>query len=359
MLDFEGAAHVAHGDSIEGALRQLGAETRALHVVRDLLTYGPCDPDPAHHVQLRLAHWGVPPDRTGEFSLSATVSGWPSSQPIVVWAAPRAWSDQLFLWWTLDALAREHVDLSRVYRAAPVTYHPLAATGAAPRLELARALAQAQPIAPELVDASRELWRSFASPSPLPFDELRRAGRSAIPGLASIAEPHGWWFPRLIDGRLRLSEMDELLLYAFDDEWRGPSALLRGTRADDITDRLINVYGDWIIVARLMELGQARRPGVPAARRRRMGTARLPNHGCWQPAMRRMYAVCSRGACNLHGRLSDARSCAAIRPRRRRRGMAPRAIYLIHECCDLSGRILATRLRRTDVQGVTQATKRK
>jgi len=181
------------------------------------------------------------------------VSSWPSTQPIVVWAAPRAWSDQLFLWWTLDALAREHVDLSRVYRAAPVTYHPLAATGGAPRPELARALAQAQPIAPELVDASRELWRSFVSPSPLPFDELRRADPSSIPDLASIAEPHGWWFPRLIDGRLRLSEMDELLLYAFDGEWRGPSALLRGTRTDDITDRLINVYGDWIIVARLME----------------------------------------------------------------------------------------------------------
>src|SRR5262249_42572620 len=37
---------------------------------------GPCDPDPARHVQLRLAHWEVPPDRAGEFSLSATVSNW-------------------------------------------------------------------------------------------------------------------------------------------------------------------------------------------------------------------------------------------------------------------------------------------
>jgi Domain of unknown function (DUF1835) len=253
MLDFDGAAHIAHGDSVAGALCQLGAETSTLQVVRDLLTYGPCDTDPARHMELRLAHWQVLPDRAGEFSLSATLSSWPSTQPIVVWAAQHAWSDQLFLWWTLDALARAHVEPSRVYWAAPVTHHRLAATGAAPSSELARALAQARPIAPELVDASRELWRCFASPSPLPFDELRRAGLSAVSDLASIAEPHGWWFPRLIDGRLRLSEMDELLLYVFDNDWRGPTALLRGMRAADITDRLFNVYGDMIVIARLTE----------------------------------------------------------------------------------------------------------
>jgi hypothetical protein len=250
MFDFTQVAHVVHGDSVAGSQRLLGAGT--LQVVRDLLTYGPCDADPERHVQLRLAHWQAPSDRASEFSLAATVSAWPAEQPIVVWAT-RAWSDQLFFWWTLDALARAHVQPSRVWWAEPVTYHPLAATGAAPPAELARALAQARPITPELVDAARELWLRFASPSPLSFDELRRAGSTAVPELASIAEPHGWWFPQFTNGVLRLSEMDELLLHTFDSEWRGPETLLHGARADDITHGLFNVYGDTIVIARLME----------------------------------------------------------------------------------------------------------
>ncbi len=43
---------------------------------------------------------------------------------------------------------------------------------------------------------------------------------------------HGAWFPRLVDGRLRLSDLDAVLLEAVGDAWITPGALVRTLRED-------------------------------------------------------------------------------------------------------------------------------
>jgi len=42
----------------------------------------------------------------------------------------------------------------------------------------------------------------------------------------TTADLHGAWFPRLTDWSLHLSELDEVLLGAFDDSWRPTYELL-------------------------------------------------------------------------------------------------------------------------------------
>jgi len=64
------------------------------------------------------------------------------------------------------------------------------------------------------------MWRRFASPSPLAFDEARRKGSIAFPELAESGELHGACFPRLKNGRLYLAELDEALLSGVEDSWR-------------------------------------------------------------------------------------------------------------------------------------------
>jgi hypothetical protein len=81
------------------------------------------------------------------------------------------------------------------------------------------ALEAAKPITDDEWREGSDLWRKFASPAPLAFDEARRTGSSVFPELTSSAELHGAWFPRLADGRLRLSEIDEDLLGALDGSW--------------------------------------------------------------------------------------------------------------------------------------------
>jgi hypothetical protein len=41
-----------------------------------------------------------------------------------------------------------------------------------------------------------------------------------FPELTSRAQLHGTWFSRLMDGRLRLSELDAVLLGGLDGSWR-------------------------------------------------------------------------------------------------------------------------------------------
>jgi hypothetical protein len=239
---FTDAAHLTHGDCAGGSVRAAGATT--IRVTKDLLTYGPCAADPAQHVALRLAHWGLSDDKAADFALAPTVTSWPTTQPIVLWAT-RAWSDQLWLWHTLDQLARADIDRARLFWAAPQLPHLLISVGGARPAQLTDALAHAQPISPALVDEARALWQKFAAPSPLAFDETRRAGSTTLPDLPAIAEPHGDWFPRRLDGTLRLSELDELLLSDLDDEWGKPRV------SGAAFDRLLYPYGDTLILTRL------------------------------------------------------------------------------------------------------------
>ncbi|MBL0213218.1 MAG: hypothetical protein IPQ07_04995 [Myxococcales bacterium] len=76
------------------------------------------------------------------------------------------------------------------------------------------------------------MWINYASSTPLAFDEARRRGSRAYPELTRSAELHGAWFPRFTDGRLRLSELDAVLLDGAADSWLTTSDLLRGLPED-------------------------------------------------------------------------------------------------------------------------------
>ncbi len=246
-VKIDDAVHLTHGDAAAEAIRRLGA--KAILVRRDLLTVGPCDADPERHRALRIGHWKIAEDAEGFLGareLAAAVAGLPAAQPIVLWASS-AWSDQLSLWWALDALA--HADLARLWLAEPLTDAPLSSAGGASAEQLQSALATARPISPALAQQGAGLWRKFAAPSPLAFDEARRAGAAELPRLAKSADPHGDYFPARDGGRLRLAALDERLLSQMSDEWQSAAQLVKQAWRD--LERVILPHGDRFVLARL------------------------------------------------------------------------------------------------------------
>jgi hypothetical protein len=159
-----------------------------------------------------------------------------------LWATP-AWSDQLWLWWTLDMLARAGVDVARLRWASPRVERALDSAGAAGVASLQEALRQARPIGDDEAERMRRWWSLYAAESPLAFDEARRSDAS----LAAIAEPHGWWFPRLADGKLRLSLLDTAVLRSLDGEFRAPRF------GAEIRERLLPPFGDSLLFTRLRQ----------------------------------------------------------------------------------------------------------
>ncbi|HEX7938234.1 MAG TPA: hypothetical protein VF483_04530, partial [Gemmatimonadaceae bacterium] len=124
--------------------------------------------------------------------------------------------------------------------------------GATPEAALA-ALADAHDIDEEELREGAELWRLYASPDPRAFDEARRTGSQAFPELGESAELYGTWFPRLEDGRLRLSEHDERLLGSLTDEWLTPLDLSKRITKTRGWERLLWPFGGFVSVWRLRQ----------------------------------------------------------------------------------------------------------
>lgn len=213
--DFEQAIHLVSSDSAAGLVKRAGATKGRVHTSTDLLTIGPCDVDPERHLTLRRAWnaevWG---QAFGLEDLRAAIAG---DLPVVLWGT-RAFADLVWLWWAMDGLGRIRPDLPLVF-ARPRPGHPLESVGGATLEQAQAALAAASSIQDGELREGAELWRQYASPSPLVFDEARRRGSSVFPELSESSELHGAWFPRLKGGRLRLAELDELLLGRLSDTW--------------------------------------------------------------------------------------------------------------------------------------------
>jgi hypothetical protein len=169
--------------------------------------------------------------------------------PVVLWGA-RAYSDVVWLWWALDGLGRIGAERSRLLLARPQIEDPRMPMGCSTPDETRIALAEAHPITQDEWREAGQLWIDFASPSPLAFDEASRAGSRAFPELTTSAEPHGAWFPRLVGGRLRLSELDELLLGCTDDAWHSDQELLDAL-SDDHRAKLLSPCDHYFHVERL------------------------------------------------------------------------------------------------------------
>lgn len=233
MPSFAEAVHLVFSDSAMGCLLQAGARRPRIHGSGDQLTSGPCDVDPVRHEELRRA-WdaenSVPGSnhRVGLERLRAMIAG---DDPVVLWGT-RAFSDLVSLWWALDGLRRVGAEGPRFFLARPHPDDPLTTVGGSTPDEARVALAAAKPITDDEWREGAELWRKYASSSPLAFDEARRNGSTVFPELPSSAELHGAWFPRFTDGRLRLSELDAVLLGALRESWLTTSDLLQTLPAD-------------------------------------------------------------------------------------------------------------------------------
>jgi hypothetical protein len=211
------------------------------------LTIGPCDVDPERHVELRRA-WDAEAlsETFGLDDLRAAVAG---ELPVVIWAT-RAYDELVWLWWILDGLARLH---RPPFVARPVLADPLETVAGATPEEGRAALRVARALRDDEIREGCELWRLYASPEPLAFDEARRRGSQAFPELSESAELLDTWFPRLDDGRLRLSEHDERLLRSLTDEWLMPldlSKLITKTRG---WERLLWPFGGFVLIWRLRQ----------------------------------------------------------------------------------------------------------
>lgn len=243
---FEEAIHLVSSDSAAGCVKQAGARRERIRHTNDRLTSGPCEVDPERHLELRrdwdADGWRRPLSLA---DLRAAIAG---DAPVVLWGT-RAYSDLVWLWWALDGLGRLGIEEQRLFLARPRLRDPLDRVGGATPRQAQDALAAASPVPGAELREGAELWRHYASRSPIAFDEARRRGSSAFPELTSSAELHGAWFPRLRDDRLHLAELDEVLLGCVDDSWQRPLDLLE--RHQERLAPLVQAFDAFFCVERL------------------------------------------------------------------------------------------------------------
>jgi hypothetical protein len=132
----------------------------------------------------------------------------------------------------------------------PYSEHPFATVGHLTPDEVRLSFATASPVTDDEWREGAKLWMQYASPSPLAFDAARRRGSAAFPELLTSAELHGAWFPRHKDGRLRLSELDEVLLGATSDSWNTTTNIIEGL-PDNRIDQLMSTFDAYFVVERL------------------------------------------------------------------------------------------------------------
>jgi hypothetical protein len=246
---FAEAIHLVSSSSAAGCVLQAGAQRSRIRGSDDRLTSGPCDVDPVRHEELRRS-WDIEGvhHRLGLEELRAAIAG---DSPVVIWGT-RAYSDLVWLWWELDALRRIGAEGERFFLARPSPQDAQETAGGSTPTEARIALEAAKPITADEWREGSELWIKFASPLPLAFDEARRRGSSVFPELKNSAELHGGWFPRLADGRLRLSEIDEDLLGALDDSWCSTQDIFRRLTQERF-ERVARRFDAYIAIRRLRD----------------------------------------------------------------------------------------------------------
>jgi hypothetical protein len=246
------AIHLVEGSSAMGWLMSMRVKRGAR--TDDRLTSGPCDIDPDRHAELRR-RWDreVAPgvEWRSLLDLAALRQRIDDDALVVLWGT-RAYSNLVWMWWALDALERIGVARSRCVLARPHSDDPFAIVGAFDADEMRDAFAAATEATEDQWREGRELWIKFASPSPLAFDEARRRGSSAWPELTASADLHGAWFPRVIDGRLLLSELDEELLGNIGDGSDEPRKII-GTLPDHRISQLVGMFDAYFHVERLRQ----------------------------------------------------------------------------------------------------------
>jgi hypothetical protein len=189
----------------------------------------------------------------------------PDDLPVVIWTSGE-WGDLLARIWLLDALLEMEVDPGRLF-TAPCRFTWRGGSLAHPRWK-----ARPRRLPDGALAEGSTLWRAFASPSPVGFDAIRRAGSRSFPALEIAGREHGASFPRIQRGsrRLRLSVLDEALLLGLaGGSWRPAIEVVV-----DSWFPLMPRSGDLLAFARLRTWAR-HRPGRPAVLERQ-GTETSP-----------------------------------------------------------------------------------
>jgi hypothetical protein len=240
------AIHLTHGDSAARTLRAALAGTigsGAVLVQRDLLTIGPCAVDPQEHRSRRLQHWGADAvAAAGDAGVDALVGPLATATDAIVLWTTSSWSDSCHTWLVLDAFARLGVPRRLLRVAQPKSPDPSWSLGRFDEAALRAALESSSPLDDDFADEGAALWRAYASPDPRRFDRARRHGGQAFPWLAETARAHGEFFPWRSDRRLRLADVDRVLLATLTAQWMPLATIVR--QHHEPLGRLFNWIGD-------------------------------------------------------------------------------------------------------------------
>jgi hypothetical protein len=193
----------------------------------------------------------------------------PSGLPVVVWSGEN-WSDRLFLWWALDALARTGLADPPLWLASPICvpgWDFLESMGCYNPEQMKVMFGHAQGLGPGLVEAALGRWRRFCEKTPRGLAALRTSRRPWL----NVSTDYFRFFPRAIGKTLTLSEFDAAVLSAFSPtSWRPPLELFTSERLRE--HRFLLNHGDLLPLLRL-EAWTTSSP-LPVLRRRPTGEDR-------------------------------------------------------------------------------------
>ncbi|WP_437490333.1 hypothetical protein WME75_13460 [Sorangium sp. So ce1014] len=278
-----GATHVAFDPWTAERLMQVGA-INVLHEP-DCLVIGPSRRDILEHARMRQAWWNST-EQWDRLTLSKV--RW--DPPVVVWVSTSLYQ-RVNLWRTcgwLRHLGISHRDIlilefdpvqrqrTRTPEEPTPPFHCSALVSEHPDEVLLDRLEKAQPWSAERYDRAIRLWDSYVDENPLPLVENCIRGVEGFPELAHMWAFLSCFFPRrTIEGTLRLSRFDELLLTLLSTEWQTPLALAVGeseTRAklwhllsctgDLFLPRRLEHWADHVVSA-AVERAPGPRPDVP------------------------------------------------------------------------------------------------
>ena len=198
--------HVAIGAVAGSALAEIA---ESVVVVDDNLLLGPSSADATRHEALRARYWGGSPSTALEKELARQ----PGS-PLCVDMPP-----------TPGGL----LSLCRICSLA------MASESGVSVVDLGAGMLRERPPAALWsklqVAFAATLWRLWCGRSPVAFSRFFASGHTLHPQIASLGLYHAGNFPRLVEGRLMLSRVDDLLLRRLSHEWVTPAEVYVGAAA--------------------------------------------------------------------------------------------------------------------------------
>lgn len=243
-----GMVHVAIGGGAGSALAEIA---ESVVVVDDNLLLGPSSADATRHEALRARYWGGSPSTALERELARR----PGS-PLCVHMPPTPGGLLSLCRICSLAIAGDSivsvVDLAPTYAGASVQATDLPRSSFHAGADILRERPSAALWSKLQVAFAATLWGLWCRRSPVGFSRFFASGHTLHPQIASLGLYHSGIFPRLIDGVLLLSRVDELLLRRLSNEWVTPAKVYVDAAASaPELDAWLSHTGDEYVAERL------------------------------------------------------------------------------------------------------------